>query len=478
MRMKTLVIAMTFLAIFAMASRVSVDSDTWWHLRTGAWILEHRALPEKDPFSYTRLGAPWNVPGWVVQIPMVLIYESLGPAGLNLLTAAAATLAFAVIYPILDGGVFLKAFILILAASAAGVYWAARPYMLTFVLAAVFLVILEQYRTGRRNRLWLLPILMVLWANGHGGFAAGFLIYGIYLGGHFFREFPRTSLDGLKTALFKSQSFIWIGLALLLAVTVNPSGVARLAYPFQTVSIESLQDFIQEWQSPDFHQNQVQPFAWLIFLVFGAAAASKRGLTFEDFLLVSLFGYLGLISGRNIALFALVAALVLARHGAIVVERLPRWINVDRRPTGFQSALNFGLFLSLLAATGLKTYSVLPEAVNQAAYAKYLPVGAVEYLHNANPQGRMFNTYNWGAYLLWALPEYPVFIDGRTDLYTGEVIADWFQIARAEPGWEQKLDRWEVRLVLVEPGLPIADELLAAGWQVLYQDDLSVLLRR
>ena len=78
-----LVIAITFLAILAMAARVSVDTDTWWHLRAGQWIVEHRTILTSDPFSYTKAGASWQYPGWLFEVPMYLIYKTSGAGGLT-----------------------------------------------------------------------------------------------------------------------------------------------------------------------------------------------------------------------------------------------------------------------------------------------------------------------------------------------------------------------------------------------------------
>ncbi len=75
MSMHKLVMVITFLAVFAMAARVSVDTDTWWHLRTGQWIIENRSIPQTDPFSYTRLGESWQHPGWLVQVPMYWLFQ-------------------------------------------------------------------------------------------------------------------------------------------------------------------------------------------------------------------------------------------------------------------------------------------------------------------------------------------------------------------------------------------------------------------
>ena len=145
-RLTTLVV---FLAIFAMAARVSLDTDTWWHLRTGEWILENGQVPVEDPFSYTRIGENWRIPGWLVQVPMASMYRAGGPGLLNVWVAGMVTLSFALLWPIARGGVFSRAFIFVLGAAAAGVYWAARPYMASFLFAALYIRILEDWRSGR-----------------------------------------------------------------------------------------------------------------------------------------------------------------------------------------------------------------------------------------------------------------------------------------------------------------------------------------
>jgi hypothetical protein len=126
----------------------------------------------------------------------------------------------------------------------------------------------------------------------------------------------------------------------------------------------------------------------------------------------------------------------------------------------------------------LKVGADFPPAANQAAFRQNMPVDAVAFIKQQALPGRLFNSYNWGGYLLWELPEYPVFIDGRTDLYNDEVINQWLQVVRAEPGWQQILDRWGVRLVLIEPAMPLVGHLKNAGWQELYRDDVAVVYAR
>ena len=495
MTINRLVTWITFLAVFAMAARVSMDTDTWWHLRAGEWIIENQSVPQTDPFSHTRAGADWQYPGWLVEVPMAYIYDLAGPGGLNIFTAAMVTLAFLFLWMALSGGVFLRAFVIVIAATASGVYWAARPYLMSFLLSAVFLWILESHRwhpsSNSKKRLWLLPLLMILWANSHGGFAVGFLLFGVYWAAEALGWWLTGGLRDWIKSLFKTPlmalrqpqlQLTWVGILMLFAVCINPSGAVMLLYPFKTVSIGALKDYIQEWQSPDFHQRATQPFIWLVITAFAVIGTSRRRIALTDFLLFSGFFSMSLVAGRNIALFALVAPLVITRHAAALMQALSRKmgfrLNRSTAPTSMQKKLNWLILLLIAFTMIIKVISVYPREMNEAVFRENLPFEAVAYLQERQPPGNLFNSYDWGGYIIYALPEYPVFIDGRTDLYSDGLIEEWLQVVRAEGGWQEVLDKYDVSLVLLEPTMPVVVELAQNGWEELYRDEKSVVYGR
>jgi hypothetical protein len=476
----------TMLAIFAMAARISVDSDTWWHLRAGQWIVEHRAVLQTDLFSYTRWGEPWQYPGWLVEAPMYLVYRAFGPGGLNMWTALMVAVSFACLWQALSGGLFLRAFALIFGATASAVYWAARPYLVTFLFSAVFLWILEdlRWRPGQKSakRLFALPVLMLLWTNSHGGFAVGFLIWGVYFADLVVRS-GLSYLSHQEPPDLKALSrMLLVGVLMIVAVCLNPAGPGLLAYPFKTVNMGVLKDFIQEWQSPDFHALSVQPFLWLLLATIAAIGASSRRLALTDFLLLAGFTYLSLLAQRNIALFSLVAPLVLTRHAQDVLSGLS-WFQRTRFDTSFSNRSQGVMNVAILAVLGLgvlaKLSLVFPQAINADYFEETFPVEAVAYLRKEQPAGRIFNSYNWGGFLLWHLPEYPVFIDGRTDLYDGPIMTQWVQVMRAQEGWQTILEQYDARIILVERDTPLLEALEnSPNWRLTYQDALAVIYQR
>ncbi len=492
MSIRKLVKIIIFLSIFAMAMRVSFDTDTWWHIKTGEYILENLEIPQTDIFSLTRFGESWRgaSTGWVMQTSLFLIYSNFGYAGINIFTALMITFAFFILYKTMSGGVFLKGFILIFAVVVSSTFWAARPYLMTFVLSALTILILEDFRWGRKDRLWILPVIMVLWVNSHGGFVYGMILWGLYgiaEGIHWIGRAKAIKnifskewlLNGIKGKVGK---LLLIGMLMIIAISINPAGPKMLLYPFETVSITALQDYIQEWQSPNFHSIYAQPFAWMIISLLGIIGISKEKLVLSDFILLGTFTYMGLLAGRNIAHFALISVPIFSRHAAPLTEKLGNKINFhglsNATPKKLFGVFNLFILLIVSSLVILKMAVVLPSKVNQAHIEEFLPINAINYLKGNPLQGKMLNTYNWGGYQIWELPDYPVFVDARTDLYGDEILHEWISIVRADQGWEEKIEKWEIDIVFIESDMYLARELDTEIWDIVYQDDQAVIFTR
>src|SRR5262245_51306240 len=173
---RTLLVVVTFLSIFTFELAQPTDFDFWWHLRTGRLIAETGAVPRVDPFSFTTPGRPWVAHEWLWELGVFHLYRLGGYRAAVLLSALIVTLAYVVLYRLLR---HLGANEI---AAAALVLWAAvlalpnlgtRPREFTVLFFAVFLDRLYRHRTGEPGGLWLLPMLMALWANLHGGFVFG-----------------------------------------------------------------------------------------------------------------------------------------------------------------------------------------------------------------------------------------------------------------------------------------------------------------
>jgi hypothetical protein len=473
---------LTLLLLFGISLRVSVDTDSWWHLAAGRWMQENGTLLDHDVFTHSVEGKAWTNPNWLSQVLLFRVYSVTGLGGLNLLTALLACLGLMVLWPVLQGPPLFKAFVLVLAAIAAAIFWAARPHMFSFALTGAYVHILERWSQSRNRMIWFLPVLMALWVNLHGGFAIGFILLLLYAAGSYLDQ---VSKGGWRSALrFDRNSparevapLIAVMAASLIAASLNPYGPRLLLYPFNTVSISSLRLYIQEWQSPDFHSPQAQPFAWVLFLSMIALLFSAERKRATEVLALVGIGYLSLLSARNIATFALAAAPGLTRHGAALLARVPLPPQRRELPPALTRAVNGLLIVLVAAGVGLWSLPKLTPEFNSRELGMRMPAEVVQELANSGVEGPLLNSYDWGGYIIWHLwPHYRVYVDGRTDLFGDRILEEYLTLWRAGEGWEGIVAKHGFRVAVLEPSAPITHALQAAGWQVRNSDRLGMLL--
>lgn len=464
-----------FAMVFAIAIRVPVDTDTWWHIRSGEHTLTHGMI-YADPFSHTFAGETWINHSWGAQIVMSIIYRLLGDAGLSLFQAVLAVGGMMWLTFASQGNVYSRAFLVILGASAAAVFWSARPQMFSFFLSCMLLWVLFRLKFHGQDRLHWIPVIMFIWGQLHAGWSIGFIFMGAVLVGETFNRLTQVSTQALTWPQIRRLALA-IGSSVIL-MAVSPYGLDNILVPLQTVNIGPLREFIQEWNSPNFQGRETWPFIASIILLIGAAWLSRAPFDWSSFFLIGGTIFLALLYGRNIAVFAVVAVPILSyfvEHGlAIRGWQLRSRSSVAPR----QAFLNGLLVILVVAGVGLYAVGVmLPRTVDEAQ-RRFLPVGAVEYLRVNPVQGRVFNSYNWGGYLMFALPEHLVFIDGRTDLY-GEFLRTYLNTALARGEWRGVLDEYNIEWTMIETNSNLDQALRAEpGWTLLYEDELAVIHQR
>ncbi|MBN1936780.1 MAG: hypothetical protein JW934_19120, partial [Anaerolineae bacterium] len=264
------------------------------------------------------------------------------------------------------------------------------------------------------------------------------------------------------------------------AALLNPNGWKMLWYPFETLGSKAMQQYIQEWAPPAFNRPEYWP---LIALLFGGALVftlTRRRRDLADLLLFFGFGFMALISARHIPLFAVAAVPILTRYAAQIELGHLRWdmsaLTPARPSRGALVALNWLLVLLFVAAGALRVADVLVK--NRAAEASYFPVRAVEFIEQSGlADQRMYNSYNWGGYLLWR--GYKVFIDGRADVYLDDFMNEYVLAYQLRGDWRVPLDRFDVDYVLIERGASLATLLAQTDeWVQVYEDNLAAIFVR
>ncbi len=479
------------LALFAMGVRETLDPDMWWHLRTGEAILQ-QGIPRQDLFSFTVPEYAWTTHEWLAQVFMWLVYRAGGLPGLILVFALLITLTYWLVYRVCAGRPFLAAFVVLLAAFASAIVWGARPQIFNLLFTAVFLVIIERVLHGEIDRrwLWALPPLTTLWANLHSGYLLGVVMLGTYAVGLAVEQIAVSSkqlaASNGQLAVHNSQFtihyslFIIITFASLLAAALNPNGVELWIYPFLTLTSPAMRAFIQEWHSPDFHNQIFYPFGAMVALGVLSLILSRKRPSWSELLLFGGTAAAGFISARNIPLFAIIAAPIFARHAAQI--EIGSWqlkMNAQPRPTPHAAtsppkwaAMLNGVLLAI-AVLVVGVYSFVKIEGNEAAIAARFPVTAVDYLESSGLAAeRGYNSYNWGGYLIWR--GLPVFIDGRADVYGDDFMVYYRQTMDLRANWRDPLRDYDIDYILMERGSELFTLLDASGeWREIYADDIA-----
>ena len=171
--------------------------------------------------------------------------------------------------------------------------------------------------------MWLIPIVFVLWVNLHGGYVSGFMVLGAVLAGEIVNHV--LGFDGPEVLSWKRwRKLLIITLISGAVLLINPYTIAALLLPFKTVNIGVLQDFIEEWAAPNFHELYQQPMLWMLLLTLVVIGWSGRRLDATDAALLVVFAYISFLARRNIGLFALICAPMLSRHATALISRY-RW---------------------------------------------------------------------------------------------------------------------------------------------------------
>ena len=466
-----------FALLFALATRIPIDTDTWWHLRSGDHTLA-QGMIHADPFSFTFNGQPWINHSWGAQVVMLAFWRVAGNLGLAVSTSLLATAGMYMVYRMSAGNVYLRGFALVIGAATAAVFWSPRPQMFSFFLSTAILYLLYLYKREKVDRLWLIPVVMVLWVNLHAGFSIAFILMGGMIAGEVLANLFNPGGEHV-ISWARLRKLVIVALVSVAVLVLNPYGLQIYGVPFQTVSIGALQDFIQEWNSPNFHERQTWPFIGLLLGVLGAAGASQRRLEWSDFVLVSGTAFMGLLAGRNIALFAVVATPILTYDLQSILEERGWVLQTIKRPTRRMARLNVVLVTLVLVGSLAKVLLVLDGETVAEAQEMFLPVQATAYMLENDLTGPMLNSYNWGGYLIFHTPDEPVFVDGRTDLYGDEFLQTYLQTAVGSDGWRDTLAEYDIQTVLVEAQSGLARQLRdEAGWALAYEDDLAVIFTR
>ncbi len=481
----TFVVLAVMIAMLPLIVRRVGDADYWWHITTARWILDNHALPTHDLFTYTVPSHLWTDHEYLSELFMYGLGRIGGQLAISVAFGAItwAGFWFIVKRTTVQPTHFVATAASVGLAAVAGVaVWGPRPQMITFALVCVELYLIERFlRTGYRG-LYAMPLIMVAWANLHGGFVIAFLFLGIAVAVELFGWLvDRADLE----ARWKAGRIALVTVASAVTGLLNPHFLSLYVYSWRTQTSTVQQSFIEEWQSPDFHSWQMRGFeAMVVLLLIGLALRKGRPTLFSVVVaVVSLL--LALQSWRHIALFVATATPLLAWAWSPSLDDLGRrllGVGARMRIASRQLVRAAALVTAVVAIAVLVVLRSL-LAHQAASTLDNYPAGAADYLDaHPNVGTHMFSDYAWGGYFIYRFypePQRKVFIFGEADLMGDTIMNQYVEVVGLHSDWMDVLNRHNVDYVVFEPNRPLTSALAAApNWHLVYSDKLSVIYVR
>lgn len=462
-------------------------TDLWGHLAYGRIILATGQIPATEPLMPLAAGMKFTDSAWLSQVIGAAMYDSWGTPGIQFLYAASITFCLGMVAWMAwrnSRGPWLTLLaVLAYCASTWHHLGIMRPQLAGMVC---FLVVFARLTSRRPSRVdwFLLPAVFALWANLHGSFPAGLLLLGLYTVGRAVDGFRRT---GQLRFVFRDARFRRLFVLTELctaAVLLNPYGLGLFA-AVREISSNPNFSALPEWGPLDVTMLHGQVMAGVCLLLALAFRSSPRRISAAEGLSLAVFGLLSLWSSRMVVWWAPLAAVSLAAHAA-ASWRKRQHLPLVRQPLPASSTWTVVSLGIVWIAFGFTPFGQTllhgPEENFQERYDVFTPVGAVEWLKENPSEGQIFNTYEWGDYLLWAGPENAqVFVASHAHLVPREVWLDYLQIVNIQADWEENLERYGVNTMFLDKARRsslIAWLRRSEDWKLEYEDNMSAIYSR
>lgn len=431
-----------------LTSTALFSTDTWWHLATGKWIWENKAIPRHDPFSWSLPGADWTAHEWLFEF---LLYPFSGTTYGVIFFCAVPVLATILLLwklikrtnPLMSG--------IILAASVLMLYpgLTARPQLYDYLFFALMIYL---YKTDKW--LYIIPPVILVWANMHSAVLLGVGLTIMFLILSFIPPFKAGLIvhePGNK------KTYLKVAVLSILASLCTPWGFNIYGYVWNTMSDSIFAIYITEWMAPPLGVPLIKYSTTVMTaLILGGISIYRRPISFWTVLLcVGLF-YLTLSGFRYYTLLGIALTTLL---GEI-------WAG-EKQCNGKLTAIGVALGLLIGSLVG-----GVPGNYEQVAKKENYPTAALSHVGN-----RVLNPYDWGGYLIFHGQK--VFIDGRADIYhfEGEVFQDAMEVLGKFEVVEI-INKYHPDSILCRKNSLMNKYLaLLPGWVKTYEDNVAVVYK-
>ena len=456
-------------------SFVTADPDLWGHIKFGEDHWHQAKLIQTEPYSFTAQGKRWINHEWLAELIFYITYSGFGDAGLligKLGIGLTIVLLLNQICSLRTQTPLVYAIVLVLALFVISPGFMIRPQLFSFLFFILFLYLLHLYFIKKKNRLWLLPVLMIFWVNLHGGFLMGWILISAI-----------TFQSIIKWVFFKKKEphIIVLSVCFLLttlAMMVNPYGWKLLLFLYQTLSLPRA---ISEWQPVTIWDLSFLRFKLMVVIFIMSLLKNYKKSCQWEVIIILITLYASLRHQRHTPFFAISAA-------PYLVCQLSTW-NIEIKAQYSKLRLLKASQTILIIFIGLLASFQFIQSVYRYRASNFriivdpdeYPIGAVRFIAHNHIKGDVLLPFTWGEYAIWKLfPECKVSIDGRfRTVYPEAVIQDHFIEDHDSKRWRALLNKYPADILLMRQ-IPFFQRLISKNnnWIYVYSDRTAIVFLR
>ncbi|MHB8888033.1 MAG: hypothetical protein ACYC46_04380 [Acidobacteriaceae bacterium] len=461
--------ALVGITVYLFCGKSVADPDIWWHLKNAQILIHQHHWIRYDSYSFTVHGTPWVNSEWLSEVIYYAAWAMGGLKGIFLLyLGMAEAIMLGLFYLTYKVSESIKAAFLVncVAVTLAVVNFGPRTILFGWACMVVMLLILWRFETRGQGPLWALPVLFCMWANFHGSWLIGFVVFGIIFSAGLLQG-SWGNIEATRWSKTQLRRLSATGIAIIGALFINPYGYKLVIYPFDLAYRQKLNvAHIEEWASVDFHEVRGKIVLMVIMALLLLAWRAKDKWKLSEVALIAFTLYASLTYVRFLFLAAIILTPILARK----ITFLPPYKREVDKPW---------LNAAVVAAVVVLMLWRLPSnrTLEQDVSSKF-PTQAISFLQQ-HPGMRVLNHYMWGGYMIWATPPAPTFIDSRTDIFEYKgVLKDYLDLIQLKDSLAV-MDRYKIDLVLFPAKDPVTYLLRnSSQWKLVYEDKVACIFAR
>ncbi len=472
-----------FILLLLFGARPFTSPDLGFHLKEGQWILENHHIPYMDNLTYTVSNHPYLDIHWLYQVFTFLLFQIGGYSILSVMNISLILVVFFITFKRIQwtgAPLWMCVLLLGVAIVASENRFLLRPEIPSWLLMSLMLWVLETRDNHKRDYLFLLPFIQVIWVNSEGLFGIGCVLMAIFILSSFLTAGP------IDKRLVK---YSLLSMALCLA---NPNFIQGALYPLSNITMlgtsNHFKQSINELQSPWTLAvlNSIVPewtlWAYKLFcisLFFLLLITFKKRKT-NEFLIAVCFFYLSATAVRNISIFMIACVPITA---SCWKELKWGWLlkcqSIFPKPLTAWVLTFLILGLSARVATGAFYVSERRPYHFGLGLDAAVPTRGAQFLVNNHLDGKILNFMTDGGWLDWLTPQ-KTFIDGRLEVMGEDFFSEYTSTFRPG-GLAPILTKYGMDIIFFSPDssppwlLQLKD---MPDWRPVYLDEDTVIYLR